>query len=54
MKRILIRLALLAVAATGSVACLDDMDVKQKSKITTPDMWLDESDARCAPYSRPH
>ena len=54
MKRILIRLALLAVAATGSVACLDDMDVKQKSKITTPDMWLDESDALGAMYGMYH
>lgn len=48
MKRKLIYLALLAAAATGITSCLGDMDIEQKSKITTSSMWLDEGDAKGA------
>ncbi len=54
MKSKLINLLLLLALLTGSVSCLDDMDIEQKSKITTSNMWLDEGDAIGAMYGLYH
>lgn len=48
MKRTFIRLVLIVAAATGLASCFGDMDIEQKSKITTSNMWLDEGDAKGA------
>lgn len=45
MKNRLIQFVLLAAVSAGSASCLGDMDIIQKSKITTSNMWLDEGDA---------
>lgn len=46
MKNRLIKLVLLVTLSAGSASCLGDMDIIQKSKITTSNMWLDEGDAK--------
>lgn len=46
MKNRLIKLVLLVAASAGSASCLGDMDIIQKSKITTSNMWIDEGDAK--------
>ena len=50
MKKRLIKLVLLVSVSTGATSCLGDMDIIQKSKITTSNMWLDEGDATGAIY----
>lgn len=54
MKNRLIQLVLLAAVSAGSASCLGDMDIIQKSKITTSNMWLDEGDATGALYGMYH
>ncbi len=50
MKRILINILLLTVTAMGTVSCLGDMDIEQKSQITSSNMWLSQGDAQGAMY----
>lgn len=54
MKNRLIQFVLLAAVSAGSASCLGDMDIIQKSKITTSNMWLDEGDATGALYGMYH
>ena len=54
MKNRLIKLVLLVAASAGSASCLGDMDIIQKSKITTSNMWIDEGDAKGALYGMYH
>lgn len=54
MKKRLIKLVLLVWVSAGMASCLDDMDIIQKSKITTSNMWLDEGDATGALYGMYH
>ena len=54
MKNRLIQFVLLATVSAGSASCLGDMDIIQKSKITTSNMWLDEGDATGALYGMYH
>ena len=45
---------LICCTAFMATSCLDDMDIEQKSKITSSNMWLDESDAMGALYGLYH
>lgn len=54
MKNRLIQFVLLAAVSASSASCLGDMDIIQKSKITTSNMWLDEGDATGALYGMYH
>lgn len=54
MKPRFINFILLAMICVSNVSCLGDMDITQKSKITTSNMWVDEGDALGAMYGMYH
>lgn len=54
MKRFIINTLLGLLAVTSALSCIKDLDIEQKSKITTSNMWKSESDATGAMYGMFH
>lgn len=54
MKKVIINVLLLLLAVTSVQSCFKDLDIEQKSKITSSNMWLSESDATGAMYGMFH
>ncbi len=54
MKRIIKNIFLSCLAAVSVMSCVKDLDIEQKSKITSSNMWKLESDATGAMYGMFH